>query len=395
MKKKLFKTQEVGSLQRPYWLQKFGTNLDKDSLKSALKWGHRLNMEEVNELVNVRNTGLLQKKPDTITNFDKQRIQEIASLFAIRLQESAGLDRIFNGEQTRTEMYNFMTKYTNGMSRAGILNSFDANYFIKGVIDNTISVRKEGINFFVDEFKFVQGNTKREIKPCLTGPYTMVDWSYLEHYVYGDPYACMSKPMAMRKGRWQAAMDFSTHVLNPIAVSLEQAGTKFIQIDEPAAATDEEESALFTQGINASFDGISNDVTKAVHLCYSDYSSLFPELAECKADSYLIEFTNHSSHEQFKEIDVHPSTFKALSLFREYGMKAKIGLGVVDIHSDIIETPEKVRDEILVASKIIGDPSLIEVNPDCGLRTRTPEIAYQKLKTMVQGAKLARAEYGE
>lgn len=76
-------------------------------------------------------------------------------------------------------------------------------------------------------------------------------------------------------------------------------------------------------------------------------------------------------------------------------MKAKIGIGVVDIHSVMIESPEKIRDEIMVASKILDDPSLVEVNPDCGLRTRKPEIAYAKLQNMVKGAELARIEYGE
>jgi 5-methyltetrahydropteroyltriglutamate--homocysteine methyltransferase len=395
-KEKLFKTQEVGSLQRPYWLQKFGTYLDKESINLAQKWGYRLSISEVNELVNENGNGLLQKKPSAISDSDKERIKEIASLYAIRLQESAGLDRIFNGEQTRTEMYNFMAKFTNGMSRAGILNSFDANYFIKGVIEDSISILKEGIEFFVDELKFVQAHTNKEVKTCLTGPYTMVDWSYLEYYVYGKDQqsVCVSKPLAVKKGRWDAVMEFSTKVLNPAVVALDKAGAKFIQIDEPAAATDEEESDLFVQAINASFDGVSNDVKRAVHLCYSDYSKLFPALAECKADSYLIEFTNHSSHQEFRESDVDPTTFKALSLFKEYGMKAKIGIGVVDIHSDVIETPEKIRDEILIASKVMGDPSLIEVNPDCGLRTRSAEIAHAKLKSMVHGAKLARTNFG-
>jgi 5-methyltetrahydropteroyltriglutamate--homocysteine methyltransferase len=76
-------------------------------------------------------------------------------------------------------------------------------------------------------------------------------------------------------------------------------------------------------------------------------------------------------------------------------MKAKIGIGVVDIHSDMLESPEKIRDEIMVASKILGDPSLVEVNPDCGLRTRNPEVAYAKLGNMVRGTELARTEYGE
>jgi 5-methyltetrahydropteroyltriglutamate--homocysteine methyltransferase len=311
------------------------------------------------------------------------------------MQEHAGLDRIFNGEQTRTEMYGFMANYINGMSKAGVLNSFDANYFIKDVIDGRISIRNDGIEFFVNELDFTMMHTSKEVKTCLTGPYTMADWSYLEHYIYGHEASCMDRSLVIHKGRMDAVIDFATRVLNPIVRALEKSNAKFIQIDEPAAATDEGESALFVNALNSSFKSLSKEVVRAVHLCYSDYSRLFPHLAECNADSYLIEFTNHSSPDKFKESDVDSKTFKALKLFKEYSMKAKIGIGVVDIHSDNIDSPEKIRDEILIASKILGDPSLVEVNPDCGLRTRKPEIANAKLRNMVKGAELARKVYGD
>jgi len=160
MRTKLFVTQEVGSLQRPYWLQRFGEPLDKKTLNSAVDWGKRFNIEEAEELVNNTGSGLLQKNPRFVTEADKKRVKEIASLYAIRMQEHAGLERIFNGEQTRTEMYGFMAYYINGMSRAGVLNAFDANYFIKGVIDGSIFIRQDGIDFFVKEFDFTKSQTK-------------------------------------------------------------------------------------------------------------------------------------------------------------------------------------------------------------------------------------------
>lgn len=395
MRKRLFVTQEVGSLQRPYWLQRFGQPLDKKSLDSAVEWGNRLKVNEVDELVHNSGNGLLQKNASLVTAADKERVKEIVSIYAIRMQEYAGLDRIFNGEQTRTEMYSFLANYVNGMSRVGVLNSFDANYFIKDIIDGRVSIREDGIDFFVKELNFTKNQTNREVKTCLTGPFTIPDWSYLENYICGHEANCISKSLAIGKGREEAVMDFATEVLNPVVRDLERSDAKFIQIDEPAAATDEGESALFVDALNASFKSLSKGVVRAVHLCYSDYSKLFPDLAECEVDSYLIEYTNHSPLDKFRESDVDSNTFKALTLFKEYGMRAKIGIGVIDMHSDEIESPEKVRDEILVASKILGDPSLVEVNPDCGLRTRKPEIAYSKLQNMVKGAELARKVYGE
>ena len=79
-----------------------------------------------------------------------------------------------------------------------------------------------------------------------------------------------------------------------------------------------------------------------------------------------------------------------MKTFKEYGEKKEIGLGVLDVHVDDIEPPELVRDRILYAAKMADDPNLIHVNPDCGLRTRTREISFSKLKSMVTGTKMAK-----
>jgi 5-methyltetrahydropteroyltriglutamate--homocysteine methyltransferase len=182
-------------------------------------------------------------------------------------------------------------------------------------------------------------------------------------------------------------------LLNPVVRSLAEAGAEIIQIDEPAASTNESESKLFTEAINASFEGLQKGIEKAVHLCYSNYPALFPALADCVADSYLIEFTNHASPTHFRPEDVDKDTFQALKLFKDYGMKSKIGVGVIDIHSDLIETPQVVRDRLLYAANVLGDPALVQVNPDCGLRTRRWSVAFPKLCNMVEGAMLARSEF--
>ena len=80
-------------------------------------------------------------------------------------------------------------------------------------------------------------------------------------------------------------------------------------------------------------------------------------------------------------------------MFREYGDTRQIGLGVLDVHRDEVETPEKVEERILRASKILGDPGRLWINPDCGLRTRSLAVAHQKLERMAEGARLARATY--
>jgi 5-methyltetrahydropteroyltriglutamate--homocysteine methyltransferase len=84
--------------------------------------------------------------------------------------------------------------------------------------------------------------------------------------------------------------------------------------------------------------------------------------------------------------------YDQLKLLTEYGDEREIGLGVADVHVDEIESPELVSDRIEYATKILGDPMRIYVNPDCGLRTRSWDVAHAKLSSIVKGATLARQQ---
>ncbi|MDP3742089.1 MAG: hypothetical protein Q8R15_02120 [Candidatus Micrarchaeota archaeon] len=387
----MFITQEIGSIQRPIWRQKLDAPSNKEWIASAVQWGEKVNVDPatITEL-----QGILQKDGKTRTVEEKQRIVDIASIYVIKMFETIGLDRVFNGEQPRTEMYDFLAQNTDGIEAAGTLNAFDANYFKKGKITGPLSVKPKCVDFFVNEFNFVKQHTKKTVKPCLTGPYTMADWSYIEYHRQQFEAKGETPLTALQKGRGKAVLDFAKNVLNPIVTALAKAGAKVIQIDEPGASTNEQESELFVEAVNESFKGIPNNVEKAVHLCYSNYSALFPALSQCTANSYLIEFTNHASPTEFKPTEVNPESFKAIELFKENNMEVNIGVGVIDIHSDLIEKPEAIRDRLLYAAKLIGDPAKVQVNPDCGLRTRKWEVAHSKLQNMVKGAQLAKNEYG-
>jgi 5-methyltetrahydropteroyltriglutamate--homocysteine methyltransferase len=80
-----------------------------------------------------------------------------------------------------------------------------------------------------------------------------------------------------------------------------------------------------------------------------------------------------------------------LGRFAQSAWDGKIGLGVIDIHTDFVEPPELVRDRVLYAAELLG-PERIEVNTDCGLRTRSWEVSFEKLRNMVEGACLAEGE---
>ncbi len=157
-----------------------------------------------------------------------------------------------------------------------------------------------------------------------------------------------------------------------------------IQIDEPAAGTHPDEADLVAEGFNAATEGL--DATFSMHICFSDYRSLFPALLEAKrCQQWAWEFANRDTEER--------DGYEILRMFAEYGDTREIGLGVVDVHRPEVESAERVADRIRRAAKILGDPSRIWVNPDCGLRTRTLEVSWQKLRSVVEGARIARADF--
>src|SRR5207253_7823355 len=86
--------------------------------------------------------------------------------------------------------------------------------------------------------------------------------------------------------------------------------------------------------------------------------------------------------------------YAVLPKFRDLPYRPSLGVGVLDIHTDFIEPPELVRDRVLYAVDLFGDPSRIQVSPDCGLRTRSWDVAYRKLQVMVEGTRLAKQALG-
>jgi 5-methyltetrahydropteroyltriglutamate--homocysteine methyltransferase len=105
---------------------------------------------------------------------------------------------------------------------------------------------------------------------------------------------------------------------------------------------------------------------------------------------FAVGFANYDTRELGVSDTKRPG-YEVIKKFRDLSYKPILGLGVLDIHSDFIEPPELVRDRIIYAVDVFQDPSRIHVTPDCGLRTRSWEVAYAKLRNMVEGVELARA----
>ncbi|MCL6579439.1 MAG: hypothetical protein K6T73_08660 [Candidatus Bathyarchaeota archaeon] len=377
---KLFPTQEVGSLAKPSWRVKGyrGAPLSKEDVTEALEWGRRLEIADRDIL------GKLLTEKDSPKK--RKAVLEWSSKYAIKLFEKAGLDVYYDGEQWRSEMYEHIIRNTAGFEFLGHVKSFDYRYFNKAAC---ISKPKYVKPFYVDEFLFTKQNANGKIKVPFTGPYTLVDWTFNEYYQ--KKLRGRVKDFRRRKleAKHEFLFDLINEVVRPEIRNLIDAGAEWIQIDEPAATTDptEEEMELFVESFNATVKGFN--CTFSLHNCYSNYGILAKYACKLRNCSQLtLEFANRDNQKTGVG-DVRVG-YKELKLFEDYGFRGKYGVGVVDVHTDFVEPPELVRDRILHVVNVVGDPSRVCASTDCGLRTRTWEVAFQKLKNLVQGAEMAR-----
>jgi 5-methyltetrahydropteroyltriglutamate--homocysteine methyltransferase len=372
-----FATREIGSLAKPPWRVKSfaGRPLEESDVAEAQRWGKRLEVDGHERLVELLRRGEFRSAELT-------EVDDWAARYAIALLERAGLDVVYDGEQRRTEMYDHVARHARGFEERGTVRSFDNKYYSKAAVVERPSV--EGPQD-VEEFRFVAENTDRRVKVPLTGAYTMVDWSYDEHYAREG--ALGGSAARRHEARRAFVQDVASNVIRPNVEGLVAAGADWIQIDEPAAATRPDEVALVVEGFNLATRGI--EATKSMHICFSDYSALWPDVLELDDCLELqLEFANRDARDLGTRDEDRPGYVETLRLFREHGYP-NVGLGVLDIHSDFVEPAELVRDRVLYAVDVLGDPERIQVNPDCGLRTRTWDVVYEKLANMVEGTRLA------
>jgi 5-methyltetrahydropteroyltriglutamate--homocysteine methyltransferase len=380
-------THEVGSLDKPGWRVKAyaGQKIEERDLEEARSWGERIGVEGYGELLD-----LLRRSPLT-SKEDKEELKRWGSRYGLRMQESAGLDVVYDGEQQRSEMYAWAVAHTNGFEWRGSVRAFDNKYYSKAAVTGPISLKTPYHN---EEFAFLQDIAKAELKVPITGAYTIADWSFDERYFtdHDMSHAHAERKAKRHEARQQFLIDVARDMIRPNIEALIDLGAKWIQLDEPGGSTEPDELDLFAQAFNESVQGL--DAVFSTHLCFSDYNLFFPgieAMTACK--QFAVGFANYDSRELGISDDARPG-YAVIKKFRDLPYKPALGLGVLDIHTDFIEPPELVRDRIMYAVEVFGDPSRIHVTPDCGLRTRSWDVAYRKLQNMVDGTQLAKRTLG-
>jgi 5-methyltetrahydropteroyltriglutamate--homocysteine methyltransferase len=371
----LFPTQEIGSLAKPRWqLQgQRGEALDATAQQEFRHWNEILHFAPADD---PKVEAFLSGRSREV---GAGSVRDWGALFALRFFENVGLDRVYDGEARRIEMYEYPIRQMKGFQFQGHVRSFDNKYYLKAAATGEIRLENP---YHVEEFDFVKTHAKAEPKLPITGPYTLADWSYNEYYLGRRP--GWKGRSVRRDAQREFVVEIARKAIRPTLAKLIERGCRVIQIDEPAAGTHPDEADLVAEGFNAATEGL--DAFFSMHICFSNYRNLFPALLEAKrCGQWTWEFANRDTD--------HHDGYEVLNLFQEYEDKREIGLGVLDVHRDEVETPEKVADRLRRAVKILGDPRRIWVNPDCGLRTRKLSIAYQKLESMRAGVRLVRAEH--
>ncbi|MFN4182292.1 MAG: hypothetical protein ACK4G3_03710, partial [bacterium] len=353
-----FLTHEIGSLAKPNWRVKA---LSGKPLTDA-DWAHMRRWAKILGIASEPLEELLQKEKRE--REENQQIVEWSSFFALKLLEKAGLDYVFDGEQHRTEMYEYPIRHIEGMQFLGYVRSFDNKYYKKASCVGPIRLIRP---YHTEEFLKIRSKATRPVKVPVTGAYTLVDWSFDEYYAKD---ALPWDRESMAQGRKNFVYAMAQEVIRPNLASLIDAGAEWIQIDEPAATTHPAEVPLFQQAFLLSTRQLP--ARFSIHICFSDYTVLFPHILEFPENSLYslaLELANRDSKELGTTEDKRTG-YGILKKFAVPSLPFKIGMGVVDVHTDFVESVELIRDRILYGVKILGDPEKILITPDCGLRTR-------------------------
>ncbi|MCI0688097.1 MAG: hypothetical protein L0Y54_12785 [Sporichthyaceae bacterium] len=379
-------THEIGSLAKPGWRVKAaaGRPCTEADIEQAEVWGNRLGVPGYPELV------ALLRKP-TLDHGERSTVRDWSSRYGLRFFAAAGLDVVYDGEQQRSEMYAWAAAHAHGFEFRGSVRSFDNKYYSKAAVTGPVSLREP---FHNDEFELLQAAADKPVKIPVTGPYTMAAWSFDERPGAAvDPRAPLAeRRIAQRAARRELVLDIAANLVRPNLEALLKAGAGWIQIDEPAGSTVPDEIDLMAEAFDVCVRGL--DATFTTHLCFSDYTLFFPAIEQmtgCR--QYTVGFANGDS----RELGIGPAArpgYRIIERFRDLPGQPHLGLGVLDIHTDFIESPELVRDRILHAVEVFGGPERLQVVPDCGLRTRSWDVAYRKLVNMVAGVRLARNALG-
>jgi 5-methyltetrahydropteroyltriglutamate--homocysteine methyltransferase len=299
-----------------------------------------------------------------------------ATLLALKLQEDAGIDIVADGEQSRQHFVHGFLESVDGIDFDRRVEMGIRNNRYKAMCPTVVGELRLRSRVHAREARLARAHTQRQLKFTLPGPMTIVDTVADAHY--GD--------------RVKMAMAFAA-LLNEEARGLAADGVDVIQFDEPAFNVYMDEAAGWgIEALHRSIEGVA--ATSAVHICYGygipaniawkatlgnewrQYEKFFPALARSRIDQVSVECIN--SHVPLSVLELLDGK--------------DVLIGVIDVATDTIETPEEVAAMIAQAADYVPKEKIIACT-NCGMAPMRREITVKKLKALAKGAALARKSF--
>jgi len=297
---------------------------------------------------------------DEERDFDGSAFQEAkndASRLITHEHERAGLDVVVDGEMRRNEMVEYFAHRIDGYEFNGPVKVWGHNYFDKPSVVDEVSYAEE---WLVPEYEFTVDVASRPVKVPITGPYTLARWSFNE--VYEDEETL--------------AYDLAD-LVNEEIEALVAAGARYIQIDEPALATTPDDHAIVGECLERITADVPDEVRLGLHVCYGDYSRIYPEILGFPVDEFDVELCN--------------GDYEQLDVFTEPPFTKDLALGVVDAHDAEVESVAEIKENIKRGLEVVP-PERLTVSPDCGLKLLPREVAYEKMANLVTAAREVEAD---
>lgn len=284
----------------------------------------------------------------------------------VREQESLGLDVFVHGEAERNDMVEYFGEQLDGyaFSEFGWVQSYGSRCVKPPILFGDIS-RPQPMT--VKWIKYAQSLTNKPMKGMLTGPVTILNWSFVRD---DQPRSASCKQLAL--------------AIRQEVLDLETAGVQIIQIDEAALREGlplrrsewQEYLDWAVESFRITANGVADETQIHTHMCYSEFNDIIEAIARMDADAITIETSR--------------SDMELLDVFETFNYPNQIGPGVYDIHSPNIPSEEHIVGLMKKAAERIPSDRLW-VNPDCGLKTRQWEEVIPALTNMVAAAKKLRA----
>ncbi|MEV5647384.1 5-methyltetrahydropteroyltriglutamate--homocysteine S-methyltransferase [Nocardia sp. NPDC052254] len=291
--------------------------------------------------------------------YDSRMRAEIAEVIA--LQEEIGLDVLVHGEPERNDMVQYFAEQLGGFAATanGWVQSYGTRCVRPPILFGDVT-RPAAMT--VEWSTYAQSLTSKPVKGMLTGPVTILAWSYIRD---DQPLADTARQIAL--------------AIRDETVDLEAAGIGVIQVDEPALREllplrRADQAAYLEWAVGAfrlSTAGVADETQIHTHLCYSEFGEIIGAIAGLDADVTSIEAAR--------------SHMEVLDDLNAAGFDLGVGPGVYDIHSPRVPGPEEVRSSLELALKAVPAERLW-VNPDCGLKTRGTEEVAESLRNLVAAA---------